>query len=78
MGILWSFCPEATQNASSPVVNIAQKQKGAARSAAPEENRKMSYLPFLPPLSSFLPFFFMKAPSVTLRMAGAAAGNCEA
>jgi hypothetical protein len=35
----------------------------------------MSYLPFLPPLSSFLPFFFMEAPSVVLRMAGAAAGS---
>src|SRR5712671_3013042 len=37
------------------------KKKGAAKSAAPPSNRRVYYLPFLPPLSSFLPFFFIRS-----------------
>src|SRR5260370_35306911 len=46
------------------------QKKGRRGIAAPLiETEKMCYLPFLPPpLSSFLPFFFMEAPSVALRI----------
>jgi hypothetical protein len=34
--------------------------------SALDSKPKNAYLPFLPPLSSFLPFFFMEAPSLGL------------
>ena len=54
-------------------------KKRALPTATPSiQNPKMPYLPFLPPLSSFLPFFFMEAPCVALRITGAIAGFSSA
>ena len=53
-------------------------KKGRCGHSALNRNRIRCYLAFLPPLSSFLPFFFMEAPSVALRITGAIAGFSSA
>jgi len=62
------------ERVSLALLYAKDKKRALQNHSALRLNLDTCYLPFLPPLSSFLPFFFMEAPSIALRMADGVAG----